>query len=63
VKTFTLRAAFVLIAAWSVWRSASQPQSVLSVEIRDDATGEIVPAMVCVASFADSRAAFFPSRR
>jgi hypothetical protein len=54
-KTVWLRAAVVLGAAWFVWRSAAQPQATFSLEIRDDATGEIVPAMVCVTSKADGK--------
>jgi hypothetical protein len=52
-RTVVLRAAFVLLAGWAVWRSAAQSETGLSVEIRDDATGEIVPAMACITSVAD----------
>jgi hypothetical protein len=55
MKIFALRAALVLCAAWAIWRSAAQAPATLSVEIRDDATGEIVPAMVCITSLADGK--------
>jgi hypothetical protein len=55
MKAAVLRAALLTGAAWAVWHSAAQQPATLSVEIRDDATGEIVPAMICVTSLADGK--------
>jgi hypothetical protein len=52
-RTAALRSAFVVLAGWAAWHAAAQSDTSLSVEIRDDATGAIVPAMACITSVAD----------
>ena len=52
-RSTILRAGFVLIAVWAGWRSAGQSDTSLAVEIRDGATGAIIPAVAAITSLAD----------
>lgn len=48
-----LRMALVLVLAWTAF--SQSPEGTLIVEIRDEKTRQIVPAMVCVTSVADGK--------
>lgn len=54
-RTLLLRGAFLVLLGWAAYRSAAQSEASLSVEIRDAATGQVVPAMVCITSLADHK--------
>ena len=48
-----VRAGFIVLAGWAAWRSAGQSETSLAVEIRDAATGALVPAVAAITSLAD----------
>lgn len=54
-RLFALRGSFFALLIWGAYHLAAQSEASLSVEIRDAATGEIIPAMVCVTSLADHK--------
>src|SRR5438309_1614974 len=54
-KMLAVRGAFTLVLIWCAYQLAAQSEASLQVEIRDAASGEIVPAMVCITSLADHK--------
>ena len=54
-KLLVLRGSLLLMLIWSGYHLTAQSEASLSVEIRDAASGEIVPAMVCISSLADHK--------
>jgi hypothetical protein len=55
LNTWLARGAFAVLLAWAAYRSLAQAPGSLSVEIRDAATGVVVPAMVCITSAEDHK--------
>jgi hypothetical protein len=57
VKTVkVLRGVFVLLFGWTVYLMLGQSGTgTLQVEIRDKASGQLVPAMVCITSLEDHK--------
>ncbi|HEY3838414.1 MAG TPA: CehA/McbA family metallohydrolase [Bryobacteraceae bacterium] len=53
--TLALRATLLALTIWGAYHLTAQSEANLSVEIRDAATGEITPAMVCITSLADHK--------
>jgi hypothetical protein len=54
-KTVALRSSFLVLLIWGGYHLTAQSEASLAVEIRDDASGEIVPVMVCITSLADHK--------
>lgn len=55
MRIIALRGLLAVMLVWSAYHLTAQAEGSLSVEIRDGAAGEIVPAMVCVTSLEDHK--------
>jgi hypothetical protein len=54
-RLLVLRGAFVVVLGWSAYYVTAQSAASLTVDIRDETTGKLVPAMVCITSLADGK--------
>ena len=55
-RLFALRGSFFALLIWGAYHLAAQSEASLSVEIRDAASGGIIPAMVIQALLGDLKA-------